>query len=200
MYIPKHFEITDEETIRKFMSSNGFAQLVSHVDGQLFSSHLPVLPDPDHQTLLCHLAKQNPQWQEIEGQEVLVIFQGPHDYISPAWYEAPGVPTWNYQAVHLYGTASVIRDTARLKDIVDQLTTYYEGSMEKPWSPDYAESMLNAIIGIEIHITDVQCKFKLSQNRSTRDREHVVEALQQRGAGALAKAMRLVSANEPGRS
>ena len=103
MYIPKHFNVSDKEEILAFIKGNSFGQLISLVEGKLFSSHIPFLFRGENQSLLCHVAKNNPQWENIEGQEVLITFQGPHDYVSPSWYSSPGVPTWNYQSVHIYG-------------------------------------------------------------------------------------------------
>ena len=189
MYIPKHFEITDEGEIFAFIQANAFGQLISTVEGRLFSTHIPFLLSSEYKQLLGHLAKPNPQWKDIDGQEVLVTLQGPHDYISPTWYSSPGVPTWNYQAVHVYGTCRAFNDTSRLKQLVELLTAKFESAFDKPWQPDYQESMLEGIVGIEIEITEIQCKFKLSQNRSSEDRLQVIEALGARGSHQIEKAM-----------
>jgi len=190
MYIPKAFEITDEKEIVSFIEANAFGQLISLVNGKLFATHLPFILSEDKKILIGHVAKQNPQHVDISQQEVLVTFQGAHDYISPAWYEAPGVPTWNYQAVHVYGECSLISDVEKLKKIVDTLTQKYEAKFEKPWQPNYKAELLSAIVGLEIHITDVQCKYKLSQNRSEQDKVQVIERLEKQGGLALAKEMR----------
>lgn len=189
MYIPQDFEVDEKEEILAFIQDNAFGQLISRVEGRLFSSHLPFLVMNDGQSLICHVAKRNPQWQDIEGQEVLVTFQGVHDYISPAWYELTGVPTWNYQAVHIYGKPRLILDTERLKQIVDALTEKYESDFDQPWELAYRQSLLDLIIGIEIQISEFQCKYKLSQNRSAIDRANVIEALRRNGADPLAQAM-----------
>ncbi len=191
MYIPKYFEITDKEKALSFIKSHAFGQLISMVDGRLFSSHIPFYYEEKRGVLVCHIARKNPQWKNIEEQEILVTFQGPHDYISPSWYESPGVPTWNYQAVHVYGSAELITESGRLKDIVNKLTEIYESSFEFPWVPEYKEPMLTAIVGIEIKITEIQCKYKLSQNRSERDRRQVIDQLQKRGSILLSEAMQI---------
>lgn len=188
MYIPKHFNVTDKEEISGFIKANAFGQLISLVKGKLFSSHIPFLFSNDNQSLICHVAKSNPQWESIENQEVLVTFQGPHDYVSPSWYSSPGVPTWNYQSVHIYGKPHLIAELEQLSSIVNELTGIYESALEKPWKPEYKSSMLNAIIGIEIIITDVQCKYKLSQNRSKNDRLQVLEEHKKRGSSLLSQA------------
>jgi len=188
MYTPKHFNVTDKEEVVAFIKANAFGQLISLVEGQLFSSHIPFLLGNEDQSLICHLAKNNPQWESIEEQEVLITLQGPHDYVSPSWYTSSGVPTWNYQSVHIYGKPKIITENEKLGSIVNELTGIYESALEKPWEPEYKESMLNAIIGIEIKITDIQCKYKLSQNRSKEDRLQVIEEHKKRGSSELSKA------------
>jgi len=190
MYIPKHFEITDKDEIFAFIKENTFGQLISHVDGQLFSSHLPFLVSEDNNSLICHIAKQNPQWKDIEDQEILVTFQGPHDYISPSWYKSPGVPTWNYQSVHIYGKTKLITDSEKIKKIIEDLTDIYESSNKTPWIPEYKGSLLNVIVGIEIQITNIQCQYKLSQNRSIVDQKQVIKELKIKGSTKLAQAMK----------
>lgn len=189
MYIPKHFEVKDEEKIFAFVEANGFGQLISNVDGRLFASHLPMLVSEDRTKIICHIAKQNPQYIDLDNQEALITLQGPHDYISPSWYAAAGVPSWNYQAVHIYGQCEVFHDADRLKAIVDQLTEKYEAAFQYPWQPDYNVSMLGAIVGIELTISEIQCKYKLSQNRSSQDQVQVVEKLRGLGADKLADVM-----------
>ena len=189
MYIPKHFEVTDKAEILSFIRSNPFGQLISSVKGKPFSSHLPFFLSNDEQSLFCHLAKKNPQWQEIESQEVLVTFQGNHDYISPTWYSSPGVPTWNYQAVHVYGKARVITERKALKEMVDHLTALYESGSDNGWSADYKSSLLQAIIGIEVDISELQGKYKLSQNRPAADQKRISERLRKKGSTQLSEAM-----------
>jgi transcriptional regulator len=189
MYIPQHFAVTDSDEIFAFVESNAFGQLISTVNGSLYASHLPFLVTQDRSTIICHLAKQNPQHLELDGQEALITLQGAHDYISPTWYSSPGVPTWNYQAVHIYGQCRVFHDSGRLKEVVEALAHKYESVFADPWQPDYGAVMLTAIVGIEVRITDVQCKYKLSQNRSSQDRAQVVEKLKSLGSNKLAQAM-----------
>lgn len=191
MYTPRHFEINDRKEALRFIKAHAFGQLISTVDGRLFSSHLPFLLNDSEDGLICHVAKQNPQWQTIEEQEVLLTFQGEHEYISPSWLESEGVPTWNYQAVHVYGAATLVRETEKLKTMIDALTNEHELSMKEPWSPEYKMSLLNAIVGIEIKIDDIQCKYKLSQNKSERDQLLVAKALEERGSSQLSKAMKV---------
>ena len=137
-----------------------------------------------------HVAKQNPQHYEIDSQEVLVTLQGPHSYVSPSWYGSPGVPTWNYQAVHIYGVCKVFTDPARMKKVVESFTNKYESSFQEPWQPEYKASMLGAIVGLEISVKEIQCKYKLGQYRSNKDQEQVAVQLEKRGSNKLAKAIR----------
>jgi transcriptional regulator len=190
MYLPKHFDVDDPETVFSFIKNNAFGQLISTVEGRLFSTHIPFLVADNRLTISGHVAKKNPQWEHIQGQEVLITLQGPHDYISPSMYNAPGVPTWDYQAVHIYGSCEVIREPEYLKDLVENLTGRYENGREAPWTPSYNDSMLKAIVGLEITISDIQCKFKVSQNRSAQDREQVATDLERGGSYQLAAAVR----------
>jgi transcriptional regulator len=190
MYIPDHFKISDQEEIFSFLQANAFGQLISVQDKRLTSSHLPFLIADDRKRLLCHLARQNSQWQQLAGQQVLVTFQGPHDYISPSWYQNAGVPTWNYQAVHVYGSCRVFDAADELATVVEALSDRYESSFESPWEPQYRHAMLKAIIGVEIEIEEIQCKYKLSQNRPAKDQRGVIEKLDELGSEPLLQAMR----------
>ena len=191
MYIPKHFEVTDESEIYAFIEDNAFGQLISNCDGRLFSSHIPFFLSSDKTKLIGHLAKQNPQAHDIEDQEVLVTFQGAHDYISPSWYVGSGVPTWNYQSVHIYGPCKIFNTPGALSQVVDTLTEKYESKLSNPWQPKYKPSLLGAIVGVEITISEIQCKYKLSQNRSTQDQEQVIKQLKVNGSNKMAEAMQL---------
>lgn len=146
--------------------------------------------DDDRGCLSLHVAKANPQWQKIDNKHVLFVVNGPHGYISPSWYVDPGVPTWNYQAMHFSGIAKAFSDTEKLRALVDQLTANAESRFADPWQSDYPDSMLKGIVGIEIKVTALQCKFKLSQNRSTQDQTQSIAALEMLGNRPLAQAMR----------
>ena len=197
MFIPKSFKVENENEIQAFIQANAFGQIISSKDGRLLSSHIPFLVSDDQTKLLGHLAKANPQSQDIEDQEVLITLQGAHDYISPSWYESPGVPTWNYQAVHVYGKCKTFNDAEALKTVVDALTAKYESNFSQPWQPNYKASMLSAIIGFEVEISDIQAKYKLSQNRSDQDRKQVIEALDSIGSTKLATAMKRNQTDRP---
>ena len=189
MYIPKQFEITETDKQLGFIESNSFGELISHVDGRLYSTHLPFYLSKDKSKLIGHLAIQNPQAEDLESQEVLVTFVGPHGYISPTWYLSPGVPTWNYQSVHVYGHAKIIHELEEVRCVVDSLVSKYEEFNESPWTPEYKDSLLSAIVAFEVSISEIQCKFKLSQNRSVEDRNQIIAELIRVGAVKLAEAM-----------
>lgn len=189
MYIPESFEVTDPEEIFSFVGENAFGQLISMTAGRLTSTHLPFLLSEDRTTLTGHLARCNPQSTDLHGQEVLVTLQGEHGYISPSWYARPSVPTWNYQAVHIYGRVEVFDSKEKLKLVVDALSQKYELSIGESWQGQYEQSMLEAIVGLEIAISEVQCKYKLSQNRSADDRRGVIRGLRKKGSMKLAKTM-----------
>ncbi len=190
MYIPDHFKISDKEEIFSFLQANAFGQLISLQDKRLTASHLPFLIAADRKRLLCHLARQNSQWQQLEGQQILATFQGPHDYISPSWYQNAGVPTWNYQAVHVYGSCRVFDAPDELAAVVEALSSRYESSFATPWEAKYRDAMLKAIVGVEIDIDEIQCKYKLSQNRPAEDQQGVIDKLDELGSESLLQAMR----------
>lgn len=189
MYIPAAFNIQDPEKLASFMEQNSFASVITQGDdGAPFASHIPVLLERDATSsgkLLGHLAKANPQWQHFaHDRDVLVIFHGPHAYISPKWYQAElAVPTWNYAMVHAYGRAQLITEEARLADLVQRTVRFYEGDGPEAWRGDlpteYQSKMLKAIVGFEISITRLEGKFKLGQNRSPEDIAGVYAALSQ---------------------
>ena len=190
MWNPDYFRIDDRKEMLAFLSANNFGLLISTHDGDPCASHLPFLPDADGKRLYCHLARPNPQWRQLEGQRVLVALQGSHDYISPTWYQSPGVPTWNYQVLHIYGTCRVFDEAQELSQLVNTLAAHHEAGSENPWQPQYGDAMLRGIVGVEITIDEMQCKYKLSQNRPREDHGPVIEQLEKRGAGQLAASMR----------
>jgi transcriptional regulator len=190
MYVPEHFKVSEQEEIFSFLEANAFGQLISLQDNRLTASNLPFLLSSDRKQLRCHLARQNRQWQQLGDQQVLVAFLGPHDYISPSWYQTPGVPTWNYQALHVYGHCRVFDAAEELASLVDSLSRRYESAFETPWEPQYRDAMLKAIIGVEISIDEIQCKYKLSQNRPAADQQGAIEKLENLGSESLAQAMR----------
>jgi transcriptional regulator len=187
MYIPTAFRADDRTALYDLIERHGFGTLVTVLDGAPFATHLPFLIDRDRGVLLGHVARVNPHARALDGgAEALIIFQGPHAYVSPSWYAtAPAVPTWNYAAVHVYGVPGLL-DEPRLLDLLDRLVSKYESWRERPWTmdlpADYQQKMLRGIVGFEVPIGRIEGKFKLSQNRSTEDRAGVIRALEAGGA------------------
>ncbi len=187
MYIPKHFREDDLSILQALMCDYNFATLVSvQDDGIPIATPLPFVYESEpapYGTLKAHMALGNPQWRTFQAEpEALVIFQGPHAYISPSWYEVElSVPTWNYSTVHAYGKPRIIEDQAKLYAYLKTLVTIHESQFAKPWPfqlpTDYTGRMLKGIVGFEMPITRLEGKFKLNQNRSVTDQEHVIEAL-----------------------
>jgi transcriptional regulator len=188
MYIPKAFRQDDIRVLHKLMRESSFVTLVTQHQGVPFATHLPCLLDAErgpYGTLLAHMARANPQWHDFaSAQEVLVIFQGPHAYVSPSWYEVElSVPTWNYAVVHAYGFPRLIEEHEKLYTLLKTLVATHEAQFENPWPfqlpDDYMQKMMRGIVGFEIEITRLEGKFKLSQNRTASERERVITALQE---------------------
>jgi transcriptional regulator len=206
MYIPAYFSETDPAIIARLIRDNGFAVLVSGEGAALTATHLPLTYHPEigaAGVLRGHVARANEHWRRFQdGGPVLAIFSGPHGYISPRWYQ-PGaaVPTWNYEAVHVYGQARIQEGEAALCPILEELTAQYDRDWSMAALPaDYVVKMSRAIVGIEIAITRIEAKRKLNQNRSAADIAGVIAALEAKGSDndlALAAAMRHAS-DDPG--
>ena len=188
MYIPASFQETDINKLHDFIEQHSFATLISQHDSEPVASHLPLLLDRKSSSngrLIGHMARANPQWQSAAAQHVLVIFHGPHAYISPTWYEAQNVvPTWNYIAVHAYGLFRLIEDQDRLLEIVSQTVRQYESPRPQPWSMDspdseFIDKLLSAIVGFEIDIERLEGKWKLNQNHPPERREKVICGLRE---------------------
>ncbi len=185
------------------MRDHRLAALVRPTTNGLDADHIPLLIDPargTHGTLLGHVARANPIWQDAADQEMLVIFQGPQAYISPSWYVSKQqhgkvVPTWNYAVVHAHGTLRAIDDQKWLRAHVATMTDANERGRAAPWRvsdapAEYINTMLAAIVGIEIDITRISGKWKVSQNRAAEDRAGVVAGLTSEQANAMAALVR----------
>ena len=195
MYLPPAFREDRTEQLQQLMREHPLATLVTLGPDGLVASHVPLVyePVPDSPGRLHgHLARANPQWRDLQREsEVLAIFHGPQAYISPSWYATKRstgrvVPTWNYAAVHAYGSVETYTDAGRLRKHVASLTALHEENFSPPWrledAPEpYIAGMLNAIAGIDITITRLQGKWKMSQNRPAEDREGVVQGLLSKG-------------------
>jgi transcriptional regulator len=184
MYVHKHFAMNDPADIEKFIRTHSFGMLISSVQDEPFATHLPFLYDAEQRVLFAHMARANPQWRELDGQKALVVFAGPHAYISPSWYEEPAaVPTWNYVAVHVYGTCSVLAGEDGLKTLLADTVRYYEPDSQLPTreNESFYRNMMKAIVGFRIDITKIEGKAKLSQNRSPAVQDRVVKKLEMSG-------------------
>ena len=206
MYIPRHFGLEDRPQITEFVAAAGAAHLVTFDGAELTATLLPVLWDQDDGTshtsgngngngagtgygrLLGHIALANRQWETAQpGVPALAIVHGPQAYISPGWYAAKRehgrvVPTWNYVTVHFTGPVTFHRDPEWLRGLVTRLTTKYEGQRDQPWHvtdapPAFIDGQLRGIVGVEMTVTRVEAKAKLSQNRGAADRAGTIEGL-----------------------
>ncbi len=201
MYVPAAFAQSDRKVLLDFLRQHSFALLVSQFDGEPFATHLPLLVDeapPPHGQLIGHMARANPQWKQLDGQDVLVVFSGPHAYVSPTWYEADNVvPTWNYLAVHAYGRCRLVDDDVELATILENYVTTYERAMPAPWQLDsrseFVRKLALAVVGFRIELTRLEGKWKLGQNHPAERREKVaahLAASSDAEAQAVAKLMR----------
>ena len=191
MYIPPSNAEHDPAVMQDFMDAHPLAAIVTASSGGLFASHIPLLLDRTgggFGTLRGHIARANPHHrQELSECEALVIFSGPNAYVSPAWYPSKAehgkvVPTWNYVAVHAYGPVRFRDDEDFLRANVESLTARHEAAREQPWAvgdapADYISGQLRAIVGVELSITRLEGRWKMSQNRPSRDIDGVVSAL-----------------------
>jgi transcriptional regulator len=181
MYVPEAFRLTDRARIAEVMGAYDFALLVTAPDGRAQASHLPFLYEPDEGpqgTLYAHMARANPQWRDFatlaeNGGEALVVFQGPHSYISPTWYatEQPTVPTWNYVAVHAYGLPEVIEAPAAARALIERLAATQEAGLTPAWSAaglsdTFMDGMLRGLVAFRIPVARLEAKAKLSQNKT----------------------------------
>jgi transcriptional regulator len=215
MYVPSHFAETDPAVLHAFLREHPLALLVTP---DLETTHVPVLFDPaagPHGTLRCHVARANAHSRILAaGAEVLAVFTGPEHYISPSWYPSKQehrkvVPTWNYIAVHARGTATSFEDPPALLAHLRELVDTHEAAFEQPWSvddapADFVENLTRSIIGIEIRLTSLQGKWKMSQNRPLPDRTATaggLEALENPRSSAVAReVLRTIPQCEPPKS
>ena len=205
MYIPPHFAVADPAVLHRIMREHPLGVLVTQGDGGLDADHLPFELDPAagvHGSLNAHVARNNPLWQRCAtGASVMVIFRGAEAFISPSWYPSKHelhrqVPTWNYEVVHAHGTLTVRDDERFVRGLVARLTRQHEAAEPRPWkmsdsAPEYIDTMLRHIVGLEIHITALVGKSKLSQNKEPRDRLAAAQVLGERGQAELALRMQI---------
>lgn len=188
LYTPRSFRVEDVATLHQLIRDYSFGTLVTQDGDRPVATHLPFMIDPSRGgprgTLVSHMARANPHWKSwTQRTRVLTIFQGPHAYVSPGWYdEQRTVPTWNYATVHAYGTPRLIHDPDELRTIVTELVGLHEDAVDSGWDRSLMESVLGtelrAIVGFEVPIDSLEGKFKFSQNRSAADQLGVARGLE----------------------
>jgi transcriptional regulator len=201
MYVPAHFAM-DDDAVRELLDGHGAGDLVTTTADGLRCTMLPFLHDPtigEHGALLGHFARNNDHWQQPPVGEAMVILRGPDAYISPNWYASKTehgrvVPTWNYVTAHVYGELVIHDDVDWLEDLVRRLTRKHEAAQPTPWTvddapPRFVAGQLRAIVGVELRITRIEAKSKLSQNRPPADVDGVVAGTRTLGDEAMARAV-----------
>ena len=199
MYIPHYFRNNNIAEVKDFIKQNSFAILINNSGNQIYATHIPLVlgqDDKGNDTLTGHISRANPQLKNFkENSEVLVIFNGPHTYISSSWYDHENVPTWNYIAVHITGKLKII-EGEKLMSSLKSLVNKYEANSEHPVSvekisPKLLEENLRGIIGFEIAITDIQAAYKLSQNRDEKNQAAIINQLEKGDNDARAVAEKM---------
>ena len=200
MYTPKYFQHTDTVAIQDFIREHGFGILISQKDGNLMATHIPLELSEDGNKLTGHISKANPQWKSFtESGEVLVIFNGPHTYISSSWYNHKNVPTWNYMAVHAYGTIRTIEGEALFQSLAHLMNKYERDSMHpvtvESLSAEYITKAMQGVVGFEIVITKLEATHKLSQNRDRESYDNIIHELKKREDADSAQIARAMEKN-----
>jgi transcriptional regulator len=204
MYLPSHFKEDRPLELHALIRAHPFGCLVTHGANGLDANHVPfelAADDAGFGTLRAHVARSNPIVANgSDGSEVMVVFRGPQTYVSPSWYPSKHethrqVPTWNYEVVHAHGTLRLVDDEKFVRGVVGRLTREHESGEARPWTMgdaprDFIDQMLKAIVGVEISISRLEGKRKLSQNKEERDRRGVIATLEERGERAVSAAMK----------
>ena len=198
MHIPKLYREEDREKILNFLKQNNFPALVTHDGEKPIATHLPVEVteiENGSLTILGHMSRANPQWKSFGGQEVLLIFQGAHTYISPRWYDHVNVPTWNYMMVHVYGKARLVEGD-ELYSLLSKLVKHHEAETSyslEGLPEDFVKKEMNGVAGFAVDVTRIDAGYKLSQNRNDSDHENIIRELEERGddqSAGVAQGMR----------
>ncbi len=202
MYIPKQFKLEDRETIIGFIKQYNFAPIITIGNGRPHATHLPFHIDDTNGVirLTAHMAKANPQWKDFDAQEALIIFSGPHAYISPTNYEKhENVPTWNYLAVHVYAKVHLVHDEARGYEILHEMMQQSEPAFLRQWSEldeGYKQRLFKGIVAFEIEVTDIQAKHKMSQNKTATERQNIIGSLSKEDDTAMKETAKYMEQNE----
>lgn len=201
MFTPKNYRNDNIDEIHDFINHNGFAILINQVNNRPWATHIPLVLDKNAEgkdVLVGHIAKTNPQWKDFnENEQVLVIFNGPHTYISSSWYDHENVPTWNYLAVHVYGKIKIM-EGQQLYEALAKLVDKYEVHSAKPvsvhtMSQEMIRKEMKGVVGFEISMDEVQATYKLSQNRNQYNHSLIIDELEKiddSNAREIAKEMR----------
>jgi transcriptional regulator len=200
MYIPDLYKNENEEQIKDFLQKNSFGILVNQCNGKLWATHIPLLLDKNNNGKLVlsgHLSKENPQWKNFKDDDkVLAIFSGNHSYISSSWYDHENVPTWNYIAVHIYGTIKIIERQAIIESLKKMVDKYEQNSENPIRIEDLSEKTMmqtRGIVAFEIEVEEIQAQYKLSQNRDDKNYNNIICELEKTNdsqAIAVAKEMK----------
>jgi len=200
LYVPRAYQMKDQDTVLEFIKQNSFGLLISKIE-KLNATHLPFLikRDGNEIYLYSHMAKANPQWEELCG-EVLVVFSGPQSYITPSWYVEKEVPTWNYVAAHLYGEFQLVTNENEVLDILTNTVDHYESDFTDPWSlnevsQEYVNQLSKRIVGFKIRVTHWEAAWKLHQDYTPETQRGVIDALQSRDDDNSQKIADLMSKN-----
>ncbi|HEX6143248.1 MAG TPA: FMN-binding negative transcriptional regulator [Geminicoccaceae bacterium] len=198
MYTAPHFRPTSIDEAFAVVEAHPFALLVSQADGRPLASHTPMLADGS-EWLIGHLARANPQWRSLDGQDVLCVFSGPHAHVTPTWYASgPAVPTWDYVAAHVHGRAELLGEPGEVEAALRRLTGFFEGAGwrfdDQP--ADYLAGMMKGVVAFRVRVEGIQANLKLSQNRSVEDRAGIVRGLRARQMPGDREIARLVEARE----
>lgn len=203
MYIPNHFRNTDAVEMILFMRAHPFALIVNNGALVPQATHLPFACDErdGRLFLLSHFARGNPQWQSLkEGSEALVIFQGPHAYISPAHYEhRQNVPTWNFVAVHARGMIRLLHEEKHARTVLEKMIAAYEPAYREQFdglSGDYISGMIKGIVAFELDVLQLEGKYKLSQNKTEREQQNIIDSLGQSDDGAARETAQYMQRNK----
>lgn len=187
MYIPKHFKVDDPDEIKNFINQHGFGTIITVKDGKPRATHTPMMLQEDaagEWTITGHISKGNDQWKSFDDHEnTLLMFQGPHAYISSTWYEDENVPTWNYQSVQLYGHCTLLEEDELQKDMIRLLDQYEGHDPDGATWQNLSESpkrKIKGIAGFKVKVEEAHAAYKMSQNRTDADYQSIIEALDKR--------------------
>lgn len=202
MYSPNHYKTEDRAFLLDFMRRYNFALLVTAKNETPFATHLPFIIEEREEKIMLtsHLARANPQWKDFNDCRMLVVFSEPHAYISPVWYaETPAVPTWNYVAVHAYGTVKIFDAEAKVFEVLEKMISAFDAQYFEQWKHlpfEYKSNLARGIVAFEIEVTDLQGKKKLNQSSSSESRRNVIEQLEKSSNQLEVEIARLMAENE----